>query len=416
MDFDYIVVGRGLMGSAAAQHLAAAGAYVGLIGPAEPCDNQGRLDGSCRAAHSGVFASHYDEGRITRAIDPSHYWALFAQRAIARYRPLEALSGIFFYGEVGHLAVGQDHGDSRNYLKALQQVAKDLGVGVVVLNREALQQHFPYFRFYENAVGVWQPQDAGYISPRAHVLAQTQAVERLGGEIIAQEVMSVRSQDGIVRVTTTEASYCSRGVIIATGGFTHARSVLPQRLQLTIKAHTVLLAEVNKAHLASLQQMPSLISKPCDPNAHFYLLPPIRYPDGKWYIKIGCSQTPPISDDLATLQAWFKSDGDSAVVDHLKRLLEQTLPDLEFSSYWVDTCVTTHTPTGYPYIDWVTGEGQEVVSQEAARCDRILTLVGGNGYAGKSADELGWIAAGLVQAGRWTYDLEAELFKVQYAP
>jgi len=55
------VIGRGLIGSAAARHLAKAGHAVTLIGPDEPAD---------RKAHRGVFASHYDEGRITRALDP----------------------------------------------------------------------------------------------------------------------------------------------------------------------------------------------------------------------------------------------------------------------------------------------------------------------------------------------------------
>ena len=55
--YDYIVVGKGLMGAAAARHLSAHSSSIALIGPDEPPD---------RAAHAGVFGSHYDEGRITR--------------------------------------------------------------------------------------------------------------------------------------------------------------------------------------------------------------------------------------------------------------------------------------------------------------------------------------------------------------
>lgn len=57
MDFDYIVVGRGLIGTAAARHLSHRGHRVALIGPSEP---------ACRHRHRGPFGSHYDEGRITR--------------------------------------------------------------------------------------------------------------------------------------------------------------------------------------------------------------------------------------------------------------------------------------------------------------------------------------------------------------
>ncbi|MBD0335583.1 MAG: FAD-dependent oxidoreductase [Cyanobacteria bacterium Co-bin13] len=393
MDYDYIVVGRGLTGSAAARHLAAAGLQVALMGPEEPRD---------RTRHTGVFASHYDEGRITRILDPNPYWARFAQRSIDRYRPLEEFTGISFYGEVGHLAVGQDEGSSREYLKALQQVAAELAVGVEILDRKALQTHFPDFQFYENAVGLWQRQQAGYLSPRQHVKAQVCALERLGGCLVNQEVLSVKPAADGVQVETAAGSYTAQGAILATGGFTHASNLLPQRLQLTVRAHTVLLAEVDGADLERLRHMPSLISKPCDAQAHFYLLPPIRYPDGHWYIKIGCSDMSPIADDLESLQRWFKGPGESAIADQLKALLSRTLPDVQFPSYWVDTCVTTHTPTGYPYIDRL---GQSP----------IVTLLGGNGYAGKSADELGWIAANLLRQGQWTYDLEAAHFKLRYA-
>lgn len=56
-----------------------------------------------------------------------------------------------------------------------------------------------------------------------------------------------------------------------------------------------------------------------------------------------------------------------------------------------------HTPSGYPLIDWV-------------KPKQLMSLVGGNGYAGKSADELGFIAAQLFTQGTWTYDLPAQLF------
>lgn len=399
MDFDYVVVGRGLSGSAAARHLCEAGARVALIGPEEP-QFVGPSPRGDRNTHGGVFASHYDEGRITRIIDPQRHWALFAQRSIARYRPLEAFSGISFYGEVGHLAVGQDEGDSQRYLETLQQVAADLAVEIEVLRGEALRSHFPYFQLPPSAVGLWQRQHAGYISPRAHVKAQTAAVERLGGCLIPREALSVRVHGEGVCVETAAGSYTSRRVLVATGGFTQASELLPRRLELTVKAHTVLLAEVDGTDLEQLRHMPSLISKPVNPRDHFYLLPPIPYPNGSWYLKIGCSDTPPMADDLNSLQRWFKGQGDDAIADRLKALLLQTLPKIQFASFWVDTCVTTHTPTGYPYIG-------------ALDDGPIVALVGGNGYAGKSADELGYIAASLMHQGRWTYDLDASLFKVR---
>ena len=71
-----IIVGRGLVGSAACRHLTALTDGVVVLGPDEPTD---------RAAHTGVFASHYDEGRITRVVDHDPAWAVTAKRSIDSY-------------------------------------------------------------------------------------------------------------------------------------------------------------------------------------------------------------------------------------------------------------------------------------------------------------------------------------------
>ena len=40
-----------------------------------------------------VFGAHYDEGRVTRVLDPDPVWAVLARRSLERYRDLEAQSG-----------------------------------------------------------------------------------------------------------------------------------------------------------------------------------------------------------------------------------------------------------------------------------------------------------------------------------
>ena len=82
--FDIAVIGNGMMGSAASRYLSATGQTVLAIGPGEPADWQ---------AHQGVFASHYDQGRITRIIDPDPVWAHLAARSIAVYPEIEASKG-----------------------------------------------------------------------------------------------------------------------------------------------------------------------------------------------------------------------------------------------------------------------------------------------------------------------------------
>ena len=91
--YEFAVIGGGLIGSSAARHLSGlspGGGPVCLIGPA---DNE--------ATHGAWF----DEGRITRGVDNNPYWTALYLPSIERYREIEALSGIEFYSECGHLQV-----------------------------------------------------------------------------------------------------------------------------------------------------------------------------------------------------------------------------------------------------------------------------------------------------------------------
>ena len=40
-----------------------------------------------------ILGAYYDEGRITRVLDPDLTWARLAQRSIGRYRQIEQQSG-----------------------------------------------------------------------------------------------------------------------------------------------------------------------------------------------------------------------------------------------------------------------------------------------------------------------------------
>ena len=97
--FRFIVIGCGMMGAAAARHLSERTDGVALIGPDEPQDYQ---------AHQGVFASHYDEARITRRFDGDLLWATFASRSIEQYAEIEERSCIRFYNEAGCLFAGPE--------------------------------------------------------------------------------------------------------------------------------------------------------------------------------------------------------------------------------------------------------------------------------------------------------------------
>ena len=70
--YDTAVVGLGLVGAAALRHLSATGQHCVGVGPTEPLD---------WSSHRGVFASHYDSGRITRRLDKRREWAVSGRPA-----------------------------------------------------------------------------------------------------------------------------------------------------------------------------------------------------------------------------------------------------------------------------------------------------------------------------------------------
>lgn len=108
-NFDVIVVGAGVMGSAAARHLAKDGAKVALIGPVEPDQKRD---------HTGVFASHYDAARITRKLDNRQNWARFSQRAIARYAEVSQHGEQLFFNPVGAIIAGPEHGAGGDFIQS----------------------------------------------------------------------------------------------------------------------------------------------------------------------------------------------------------------------------------------------------------------------------------------------------------
>lgn len=376
--YKYIVIGRGMMGAAAARHLALQTDGVALIGPTEPADH---------ASHKGVFASHYDEGRITRTIDPDPVWAKLANRSIARYGEIARDSGVDFYHEVGCLLTGVARGDAPSYVGNTLDAAAALNVGAQILDDPALAHEFPYFRFDAGSEGVFEPRNAGHINPRRLVKAQVILAERAGASIIPQTVVSVREEGGAVCVTTVEGQQFSADkVLVAAGGFSVAEGLMPQPIDLSVYARTVAFFEISEEEGARLSGMPSLIAKPADPKQEFYLLPPIRYPDGKLYLKIGGDPDDVRLETDAEMRAWFRSGGRESARLHLAALMQKLIPDLAVERASMAACVVAFTPTGYPAIGF-------------SSSPRIAVTTGGCGAAAKSSDEIGRLGAQLLLQG-----------------
>lgn len=392
---DVAVIGNGLIGTAATRYLSAAGLRVAGIGPGEPTDWR---------THQGVFASHYDQGRITRIIDPDPVWALLGKRSIAAYGDLEANSGIQFHHTATCLRVSPDVTAPGDTFLQAEQVGRDLDAALTLEREdEGLNEIFPFLRFPEGSLALWERGGAGYVNPRQLVQAQLTLARHQGATIIAEAVTRVQPKAGGVTITTDGGNTIAANKVLLSAG-AYSGWLLERPLELRRKAVTVLLAELPPAEATRLRAVPSIIYRLANHPvlASIYSLPPIVYPDGKTYLKIGGTlRTPVYLHSAEEIRAWFHSAGNAAEVEALQEVLLAMIPGLAAARFDSKPCIVTYTAHDRPYIAQVD--------------EAIYVATGGCGAAAKSSNELGRIGALLVEQERWTYDLPAETFAVSYA-
>ncbi|MEM6624527.1 MAG: FAD-binding oxidoreductase [Pseudomonadota bacterium] len=386
----HIVIGRGLIGSAAARHLAKSTDGVVCIGPDEPTD---------RAAHTGVFASHYDEGRLTRIFDPMQEWSITAKRAIARYRDIEERSGVQFFTPSGFLGLGAPGNDYTDR-GAATGIAN--GAKISRLDVDQIRQHFPFLSVRDDVDGVLETATAGHVSPRRLVRAQSILAEKAGATLVRQHVTAVRGANGGVEVELADGSTVTgENALIATGAFTQPCGLSPVELGLTVYGRTVLLARVEGELEQALESMPTMVAS----ENGSYILPPIRYPDGHKYVKIGIgTDADPRFAALADLQTWFKGPGSESDRVAYKRFFTSLIPALQDCQHWhTDSCAITKTVSGLPIIDFVH--------------DRTIAVaVGACGKGAKGSDEWGRIAADLLRGAEGPADVSSAQLSLRSKP
>ena len=364
-DFTFAVIGRGMIGSAAARHLAKLGHSVALIGPGEPADF---------STHSGVFGSHYDEGRITRVFDPdAKFWRDVNRASIARYAEIAAESGVAFYRDVGVLHVGSR--DDTN-VERVGEICDDEAIAYEVFEGADLAARFPFLAETTGKRGYFEPRNAGYISPRRLVHAQTLAAERAGASIVDDFAVSLSEASHGVSIKTRSGSVAAERVLVAAGG--HTQSLIGQSLNQNVYARTVALFRLSAAQARRLAGMPSMRCIGPEGN-NPYILPPIPYPDGNVWLKLGGDPVDVVLNDGAEIQRWFQSGGSVPVADRLQEMLCERIRDFTFEERRVVPCMTTYGDTGLPSIGPVS--------------DRVAVATGCYGKSAKCSDELGRLAA-----------------------
>jgi sarcosine oxidase len=389
--YDVAVVGLGLFGSAAVRHLARSGVSVIGVGPGEP---------AAPAGHEGVFASHYDSGRITRRIDGDPLWSELADRSIVEYPAIADQSGIDFHSPVGLLWV---EGDGTR-IAAVEEVAEQRGIPVTTGAFAGRRTTWPFMDFPDEMWSLFEDAPAGHIDPRRLREAQLAAATRAGATLVDDVVVERTSIGTGHRLRAARGAVLEAAtVVVAAGAYTGNHPALPRPVPLRVKTETIVLAELDDLEAERLRTMPSVIYGLEHPIVEdVYVVPPVRYPDGSWYVKIGANTD--ADRDLAgddEVNLWMRSGNTDRQAAALEAVLRGMLPNAAWRSFTPKRCIISYTPHGRPCVDHM-GDG-------------VYVAAGGNGMGAKSSDAIGALAARLVTTGAWADDLPASWFAVPAA-
>ncbi|MEU9456808.1 FAD-dependent oxidoreductase [Streptomyces sp. NPDC048277] len=420
---EVVVVGAGMFGAAAAKYLARSGADVLVIGPGQP-----PRDGA--PASLAAFGAHHDEARIVRRLGWDRVWGTLDTRSADRMRALEAESGIGFLTECGALALmGKGVRDRTAEMLRLSGAA---GVGVEELSGTALGREFPDLALPPVAGGVdglLERHGAGYLNPRLLVQAQLRLASAAGARLLTGQVAAVRkdlSPHGrwLLRGTTADGVAVrarAERVLVAAGALVGQSGALPVGSRLDLHAYTEpnLLFEVAAGERERLRALPTVVV--VDPedrgndNLSVYLLPPVRYPDGKWYVRLGPGMQPLVRELRTAEETLAWCTGGTITAEQarfLTAMMRTLIPALEPVSVRPACCVVDKTPTRHPYIGPLGPLGPGGHDGH----DGLFVAVGGNGHGARGSDEIGRLAATLVLGGEWDFPLPREVFEPVAAP
>ncbi|MEJ8571102.1 NAD(P)/FAD-dependent oxidoreductase [Microbaculum marinum] len=383
--YEIAVVGAGMIGSSAALALAEAGMTVALIGPGEPAD---------KSRHTGAYASHYDEGRITRVLDTDPIWADWAAKSIARYAEIEERSGIGFHTPCGAVRIAPTGAAS---LARARKTSERFDLELQEMSGEDLTRRCPAIRLPENFTVLWEPAPAGYVNPRRMVAALKTVARQSGAVLIEQEATSVRTTGEGVEVLTSdgEAIGCDRA-LVAVGPHARDARLLPLLPDLKPFGRTVVQIEVAAGDPA-FHGMPSFIVAFDSDTANygFYGVPPVPYPGGGYWIKAGTGGIGDQLDGSDTVRDWFHAGGSAEEARQIRDTMFRMFPSLADARWRTEPCALVETDTDRPLIGRVPGH------------EAIGIALGCCGFAAKSCIAVGKTAADMIASEDWAQSAEA---------
>jgi sarcosine oxidase len=198
---DVIVVGGGVMGCAAAYHLAKDGRSVLLL--------------EQFAIGHGQGSSHGPSRIIRLAYDSEDYVEL-ARASFALWRELQAEAGTALLQRVGGLDMGVP---GAHMLDGIRATYEALHVPFEALDRDEIVRRFPQFRLPEGTIGYYQP-DYSLLAADSCVATLAAEARKRGARLHEREIVQLVAADGAgVLVQTSAATYRAERAILCAGSW-----------------------------------------------------------------------------------------------------------------------------------------------------------------------------------------------------
>ncbi len=206
--YDVVVVGLGVVGSAALDWLAQRGVRAVGIEQFAPGHDRGSSHGESRIIRLGYFEH------------PSYVPLL--RRAYELWRELEARSAAKLLHITGIAEIGPPNGE---VVSGTLAAARLHGLPHEVMDAAETMRRFPAFKIPADYAGVFQP-DGGFIAAEAALAAMLVQAQAAGAEIrTSTSVLSVAPHGQGVRIRTNQGDIDARSAIVAAGPW--VRKLLP---------------------------------------------------------------------------------------------------------------------------------------------------------------------------------------------
>ena len=376
---DFVIVGNGMFGAAIARYLAPH-ATVTVVGP------NARSDGSA------AYGAHHDEGRIIGDASRDLVWSELNRRARDGMTELDPML-ITPCGALTATRGGPGY-------RTAAAVRERQGTEIRTLTVDAARAGFPMARFGPGDTIVHQPT-AGHFSPRRYVALATRSAQAHGAVITSGAVRALRrSVTGMEAELDDGRRLRAGAAIVASGAFAAGSDLLPAPVALRAKSEVYAMAELDDQQAAELDAMPCINREIDHPQlADLYVLPPIRYPDGRTYLKAGANtMIDHWLPDPAAVRAWYDHGDNDGPLPALREVLAGLLPGVRVRAWHARRCADAYTAHRRPYID-------------VLEPGRLTIALGGNGRGAQAADAVGQLTTGLALTGRWPSDLPRDAFR-----